>query len=305
MCSYVTFNRSKPLLVGIGHYLRATSIVNQITLLMLIFKFLHLVLSIKSYTIDLFSNTILCKVLTYLLACSSRMSYWLMGMVAIERVYVTWFLNGTWLKRPRTAKFIIATIIIGISIFDVHELIYYQSIKDPKSIDTNNSTWCVTSYPPGVAIYHRVNIILNYVLLFLINFLSTIILIVLIVRKRAIATAKSHDNLATSKCHVWTTLRVYIDLCTKNKDLITAPLITMLPQIFSIPQFILSFSLACQEFKTDWHRYLLITSYLIMYLPQVFSYTLYISPSTFYTEEFHATRLHYRILQLKALMKRR
>ncbi len=62
--------------------------------------------------------------LSYLFVCSCRMSYWLMCMVAIERVYVTWSLKGTWLKSPRTAKCIIATIIIGIGAFDVHELIY-------------------------------------------------------------------------------------------------------------------------------------------------------------------------------------
>ena len=302
--SYVTFNRRKPLLIGIGHYLRITSIVNQFTLFILILKFAHIVLSIKSYAVDQMTNMILCKSLSYILTCSCRMSYWLMSMVAIERVYVTWSLKGTWLKSPRISKYIIATIIIGIASFDVHELIYYESIEDPKSIDMHNSTWCVTSYPSAIATYNQVNIILNYIMPFLINFLSTIILIILIIRKRVTVTGKQHDN-STPKPNLTMRFRVYIDLWSKNKELVLAPLVTILPQLFSLPQFILSFSLACQEFKIAWHRYLLIISYFIIYTPQVFSYQLYIRPSSFYKEEFHATKLYHKVSTLRAIIKQR
>jgi hypothetical protein len=87
------------------------------------------------------------------------MSYWLMGMVAIERVHVAWYLKSSWLKSPRIAKRIIAAILIGIAAFDVHELIYYQSIEDPKSVDMNNSTWYVTSYASGITTYNQVTIV--------------------------------------------------------------------------------------------------------------------------------------------------
>jgi hypothetical protein len=227
-----------------------------------------------------------------------------MGMVAIERVYVTWFLKGTWLKSPRTAKCIIAVIIIGIVACDVHKLIYYQSIEDPKFLGINNSTWCVTSYPSGVATYNQVNIILNYALPFLINLVSTIILIIIITRRRATATRKQRDQ-SISEVNAPSTFRTYMDLLSKNKDLILAPSVTMLPQLFSLPQFILSLSLACQEFKIGWQRVLLIISYFITYLPQVLSYKLYISPSSFYMEEFNATKLNRRISRWRTLIRRR
>ncbi len=304
VCSYATFNRKKPLIVGIGHYLRTASIINQLTLFILLLKLLHVVLSIKGYIVDHLTNTILCKILSYLLSCSYRMSYWLMCMVAIERVYVTWNIKGTWLKSPKIAKWIIATIIIGISVSDVHELIYYESIEDPKSPDMNNSTLCVTSYPSGVTIYNQVNIILNNIMPFLINFLSTIIIMILIIRRRIAATAKKEDD-SSSTPNTRMTLAVYLDLWVKNKDRIMPPLATMVPQLFSLPQLIISFSLSCQEFKIDWKRYLLIISYFILYLPQVLSYKIYVSPSSFYQEEFHATKLHQRISQLRAFITRK
>lgn len=298
-CGYVTFNRPKPLLVGAGHYLRVVSIVNQIAVLMLLLKLLHLVLSLKGYIVHQLINTILCKILSYLLVCSSRISYWLMGMIAVERVYVTWYLKGTWLKSPRIAKRLIATIILAIIVCDVHELIFYQSIDDPKSLDTNNSTWCVTSYPSGVSIYNQVNVILNYVLPFLINFFSTIILITLIVRRR---TKAKKSDYTTSSTDIRSRFRIYWDLLKKYKELILPPSVTMLPQLFSLPQFILSFSFACQEFKLAWQRYLLIIAFFITYLPQVFLYKLYISPSSFYTEEFHATHLYKTISQWRVVL---
>ena len=280
--------------MGIGYYLRTASVINQLTLFVLLLKLIHVVLSIKSYIVHHAVNTILCKVLSYLLSCTSRMSYWLMGMVAIERVYVTWYLQGTWLKHPRIAKRIIATIIIGIIVLDAHEVVYYQSIEDPKSSDTNNSTWCVTSYPSAIATYNQFTIMLNYIMPFLINFLSTIILIILITRKRATTKQVDHSHSAAD---AESTFRRYIDLLSENKELIFAPFGTLLPQLFTLPQFILSLSLACQEFKVDWQRYLLVTSYLITYSPQVLSYKLYISPSVFYKNEFNATVLGQKINQ--------
>lgn len=303
LCCYVTFNRPKTLLNGIGHYLRISSVINQLTLSFLVLKLIHLVLSVKGYIIHHMVNTVLCKVLSYLLVCSCRMSYWLTGMVAIERVYVTWYLNGSWLNSPRIAKRITAAVIIAIMLLDVHELIYYQSIEDPKLVDTSNSTWCVTSYPLVVATYNRVNIIINCLIPLLINLLSTIIISILIIRKRATAVARKIDEAALQIASR-STCRVYIDLLMKRKELILAPLVVMLPQLFSLPQFIFSLSLACQEFQINWQRYLLILSYFVTYLPQALSYKLYISPSSFYTEQYHATKLYHRISRWRAALRR-
>ena len=301
VCCFITFNRPKPLLVGSGHYLRTASIINQLTLLMLLLKLLHLVLSVKGYVVHQLMNTILCKLLSYLLVCSSRISYWLMGMVAVERVYVTWYLKDIWFKSPRIAKRIIATLIIGVTVCDVHELIFYQSIEDPKSLDLNNSTWCVTSYPSAISTYHQVNIIWNYILPFLINILSTITLIILIIRRRTSAKKTDCTESPTDSRSIF---RIYLDLLKKYKELILAPSVIMLPQLFSLPQFILSFSFACQEFNVTWQRYLLIIAFFTAYLPQTLSWKLYVSPSSLYTEEFHASDFYKKISRWRALLHR-
>ena len=293
ICCYVTFNRSKPLLVGNGHYLRTASIINQITLLLLLFKLIHLVLSVKGFIVHQMINRILCKVLSYLVVCSTRISYWLMGFVAVERVYVTCYVKAIWLKSPRIAKRIIGIIVIVMIICDIHQLIYYESIEDPKSLDMTNSTWCVTSYPFLIGIYNQIIIIFNYVLPFLINILSTLILIIRIVRRR---------NLAKKKDHRRSIFGGYVNLFKEYKELILAPSVSMVPQLFFLPQFILSFSFACRDFNIRWQRYLLIITFFITYLPQVFSYKLYVSPSSFYTREFHSTNLYKKISRWKSFL---
>ncbi len=128
--------------------------------------------------------------------------------------------------------------------------------------------------------------------------------VILIIRRRVAAKAKKEDHSSSTR-NVRMTLGVYLDLWIKNKDLIMAPLATMVPQLFSLPQLIIAFSLSCQEFKLDWQRYLLIISYFILYFPQVLSYKLYVSPSSLYKEEFHATKLNKRISQLRAFITRK
>jgi hypothetical protein len=85
----------------------------------------------------------------------------------------------------------------------------------------------------------------------------------------------------------------YIVLLIENQELILAPLMTMLPQPFSLPQFIFSSSFACQEFEVNWQRY------FIMYLPQALAHKLYVSPSSFYTNEFHAENLVRKLAKSK------
>jgi hypothetical protein len=70
---------------------------------------------------------------------------------------------------------------------------------------------------------------------------------------------------------------------------VIAPAFTLIPQIFSLPFFIASFLLRCQNIQGHHIRYLLITSYFTTFIPQLTSFFLYISPSSFYSKEWHTT----------------
>ena len=77
----------------------------------------------------------------------------------------------------------------------------------------------------------------------------------------------------------------------ENKELVIAPAFTLIPQLFSLPFFLASLILKCQNFNNNNLRYLLILSYFIKFVPQLTSFWLYISPSSLYCTQWERTRL--------------
>jgi hypothetical protein len=137
-------------------------------------------------------------------------------------------------------------------------------------------TWCVAQFPVPIAIYNQANIATHYSIPFLINFVCTIILIVLIARHRAIADKKKAR------------LQVFREQISAQKELFIPPLIIIAS---ALPQLIISFYFACKELDIPWQRYILTVAYFLSYLPQTLTFLLYIQPSTFFKSEFHLTRI--------------
>jgi hypothetical protein len=81
------------------------------------------------------------------------------------------------------------------------------------------------------------------------------------------------------------------NVLSDNKELVIGPGITVVPQLFSLPLFIISFTLYCQTLENSWVRYLLIVSYFTSFIPQMISFVLYVLPSSFYSTEWHATKI--------------
>jgi hypothetical protein len=86
-------------------------------------------------------------------------------------------------------------------------------------------------------------------------------------------------------------LRLVFDVLSENKELVIGPGITLVPQLFSLPLFIVSFTLYCQNLESSWVRYLLIASYFTSFIPQLISFMLYVLPSSFYSTEWHDTKI--------------
>ncbi|UJR18322.1 hypothetical protein I4U23_005224 [Adineta vaga] len=80
-------------------------------------------------------------------------------------------------------------------------------------------------------------------------------------------------------------------LLNENKESVIGPGITLVPQLFSLPLFIIPFTLYCQNLENSWIRYLLIVSYFFSFLPQLTSFLLYVLPSSFYSTEWYATSI--------------
>ena len=86
-------------------------------------------------------------------------------------------------------------------------------------------------------------------------------------------------------------LHLLRSVLAENKELVIGPAFTLLPQLFSLPYFIASLTLRCQNLQGTGLRHLLTVSYFTTFIPPLMSFQLYISPSSFYSKEWHATSI--------------
>ena len=86
-------------------------------------------------------------------------------------------------------------------------------------------------------------------------------------------------------------IRLLIDVLSENKELITGPGLTIIPQLFTLPLMIISFKLLCQNLETGGTRYVLMACNFALFIPQLISFTLYVLPSTFYSRQWRNTRI--------------
>lgn len=272
--SFVTFRRPKPRLNGVAHYLFMGSIVSQFSLLFLIMKIIYILIGIRGIFSHAMPSLILCKILSFSLSSSTRIYYWLTSFVTMERLYVTKYPKGMWFKQPKIAKRIIFLIFLFTLTSHIHELIQYTIVDNHTYID--NETWCVTQYSESLKIYNQTNTFIHYVIPFITNFICTIYLTILIVRSRA-----SIDKKKTRS-------QIFYEHIKKKKEIFVPTIMIILS---ALPQFIISFSLACTDLDTRWERYLLIIAFFFSYTPQILTFHLYVQPSTFFLTEFYSTNM--------------
>jgi hypothetical protein len=300
--SIVTFRRRNCLCNGIGQYLLYMSVINQLNLGLLASRLIHLAINITGLHSHPLINHYLCKILSYLLTSSSRMVYWLSSLVAIERVYMTLFLNGRWLRKPYIARRLIVFTVISILISDIHELIFVKSLF---GINDGKGGMCVIEFPINYRstwlLFHLILSIMNSILPLLINICCTITISCIVLKKKMntrktiivleAKTTTHESRLVNFRTH----LHFVFEVLSENKELVIGPSITLVPQLFSLPLFVISFTLYCQNLESSWMRYLLIASYFTSFIPQLISFMLYILPSSFYLTEWRGTKIGRRI----------
>ena len=296
--SLMTFRRPRCLCNGIGQYLLYMSVVNQINLAFLCARLIHLVVNIKGLHSHPLVDLYLCKIFSYLLTTTSRMVYWFSSLVAIERVYMTLFLNGRWLRKPHLARRLIYSTMLIILISNVHELIFVESLN---GIYNDKDGMCVIHFPDRSrstwTLFHLILSTLHSILPFIINISCTLTISCLVARNKISAHKTPADDYGKKTVsesrlgHLRSDIHFAWEVVNENKELVIGPGITLIPQLFSLPLFIVSFTLYCQNLENSWMRYVLIVCYFISFVPQMTSFMLYVSPSSFYSSEWYATKM--------------
>lgn len=190
--TFLTFYRSKFLRHGIGNYLFVGSVINQLTLMFLSFRLLLVILGARGSltTINMIVNKILCKSVAYGLSSAYQLSYWLMSTIAIERLYITWRIKGTWLKKSYVARRIICVLTIIILIFNIPQILFYSAIHNSEM--DMHGTACILVFPSLTWTHlNQINSYINNLMPLMINIICTIGIIYLIIKQKLHATKKT------------------------------------------------------------------------------------------------------------------
>ena len=297
--SFVTLKRQDCLRNGVGHYLLTLTLVNQITLTLLIARLVHIMLGLSTSASQSIRSDLFCKVFTYSLTSFTRLSFWLSTFVTLERVYTTVFITKQWFKQPHIARRLIVIKITIILISASYELIFTKSFSN---IDERSGTICVTEFPLNHqtlwTVLHQIITVMNFLLPILINIGCTLTIIVVVLRTKMNLHQRRTGDAHGSRPRP----NVLREVLTENKELIARPAITLIPSLFSffsLPLFIMALAFVCQNLEQHPLRHLLLTFYLLIFVPSIMTFILYIYPSSFYWDQWLQTDMSRRIIMMR------
>ncbi|CAF5005486.1 unnamed protein product [Rotaria sp. Silwood1] len=268
--SIITFAQKKSRETGCGYYLFAISIYNQLTLIVLGLRFVYLLVTQMIVWKNKGRSLILCQCLEFGLTLLPNLSNWLSVCVSVERTFTV--IYGVLFNKQlsvRTAKGLCIVLLIVLTALTVHEPLTRQLIEDPR---LGRFTWCVTkSSSTKLQTYNSILSFVHLLGSFLINLLSTGILIMIIARQKLTVRKETIHHSFT------TTLR---QQTAYYKHLIISPTILL---ILALPRLIISLVSVCID--TSWRNYVFLAGYFISFIPFAATLFIFIIPAPIYRDE--------------------
>ncbi|UJR17691.1 hypothetical protein I4U23_004589 [Adineta vaga] len=200
--SLLTFRVKETREVGCGLYLLVNSITSLLTMIVFTIKFVILLLTHMS----VINNRILlrysCISINLMLSNLLNSTGWLSTCVAVERfIIVVKGINFHRNASKKMAKLMILIVILFCNLTVMHDPLHRHLFDD---LDENR-IWCVVSYPSSLNIYNSFINTFHFLGPFTINFLSTIMIVIIITyRKRYV-----DRNPLSYKQYFWKQFRRY------------------------------------------------------------------------------------------------
>ncbi|CAF1375767.1 unnamed protein product [Didymodactylos carnosus] len=173
-------------------------------------------------------------------------------------------------KSAKLAKYVIVGVVLFSILLSWHEILYHYLVDDPSQAPGHY--WCVAEYKEKwIEVYEQTTNIINMIAPFLINLVTTIILLITVVRRKvtSLTNDKNKDAFQLLKEH----LSLY-------KAFIISPFLII---VLELPRLVLLFSLACIQF--EWQKHLYLSSYLISQLPFVLTLLIFVVTKRSYRQE--------------------
>ena len=269
----ITLARKKSRETGCGYYLLNMSLYNQLTLIVFGLRLIYLLNTQMVVWTNRKTSLTLCQCLEYGLIVLPNLSNWLSACVSIERTYSV--ARGALFDKQssiRTAKYLCLVFLIVLAGITVPEPFSRQLIEDPR---LGRYTWCVTKFHSES--WQKLSSILSIIHLigpFLINFLSTGALIVILARRRStVRKGKTIESFSTA-------LRKQM---VYYKHLIISPMVLL---TLNFPRLVISLGSLCVD--TSWRNYVFLAGYLNSFVPFTATFLIFIVPGPVYRDEFKA-----------------
>jgi len=274
-CSLITFKNPCTRQSGCGVYLLCSSIVTFWTLLFFLLKFIIVLLSqigiIKNYSF----LTIQCNLLDFLLRSCFNLEQWLTAFVAIERAIIS--MKGVYFQQQKAkfySKWIILCSIFFIILTNIHDP-FCRRLFQENDDEQQQRYWCIVEYQSTfLYIYNSLIAIFHFILPFIINFISAIIIIFSKTKQQIIIDREKQDRKSHLK-------DVFMKQIQQHKNLLIAPCVLT---ILGIPRLIMSFTSSCMTSEKDFWFYL--SGYYISLIPSLLTFTIFVLPSSTYKQAF-------------------
>jgi hypothetical protein len=282
--SMMTFKNKLVREVGVGLYLLCSSITTLVTMIMFGLKFLILLLAQMTIISNKSFLSFQCHSIDFVLKICLNMDQWLNACVAVERA-VTAIKTIRFVKKKskQTAKLVIIILLIIIIVTSIHDPIY-RSLVDEVSNDDDNikRTWCIISYGPILQVYDYIIHIFHFFGPFLVNLISSIILIK--------TKSRQQLNIQTQRNYK----EILREQYRQHRNLLTAPVVLV---TLKVPRLILTFVSKCMKSTND--SWLFLVGYFMTFIPYMITFIIFILPSKFYKKEFQKS-----VHQLRSIVQR-
>ncbi|CAF1465911.1 unnamed protein product [Adineta ricciae] len=267
--SFVTFKNKRVLTVGCGIYLLSLSIITICTMILFGLKYFIYLSSQITIPSNISFLRMQCSSLDFLLQVCLHMDQWLTACIAIERVMTV--IRGVHFEKDKSktwAKKILIILLIAVMLTSLHDPLHRRLFEEQDN-DNKRRIWCIVSYSPKMQTYNRIINTLHFFIPFLVNLISSIILI----------TKKSHHH--SSLQHPCSRRKTLCRQFAEHRHLLAAPVILF---FLGLPRLFLSYVSKCMNSAKD--SWMFLCGYFISFIPPMITFLIFVLPSKFYREEW-------------------
>jgi hypothetical protein len=267
----MTFQNKSIREVGCGLYLLGSSITTLLTTIMLGLKFWILILAQMEIIVNRSFLSFQCHSIDFILRIGLNMDQWFNALVAIERaITAIKAIQFNKKKSKQVAKIMIIILLIFVIGTNIHDPINRRLIDEEN--EDEKRIWCIVSYSSNLQIYNSFMNIFHFIVPFILNLISPIILITKISHQQSILQPNR------------TYKQILQEQLREHRHLLIAPIVLV---ILALPRLIISFLSKCM--KSADNSWLFLAGYFISFIPPMLTFIIFILPSKFYKKEFQET----------------